>query len=213
MARVQIPYPDSQYAAWLSKFAEVADENADELNLTPEQITAINDLANEFELAFRSSIAAKQYAKGESAQKRTVRTESEQLVRSVARVISVNDAISDALKSKLGLGVTRHTSGPVEAVSDVAAMAYSSGENKITWNRGGNAQGTSFIIEAQYDSDSPWFYVGMTTQCKYIHKGQTPGQCVQYRIVSQRAGKQSSVSNLACVYGSVEPSTTKLKAA
>lgn len=200
MARVELPFPDSKYTAWLTNFAMVAEENASELNLTPEQTDAITALADEFSFAFRSNIAAKQYAKGQSSNKRRVRSESEQLIRSTAKLIAVNGAISQDLKSKLGLRVTTRSSSPVEPVQDVCAFGFAHGTNKIKWKRCNNIQGTSFIVEASYDGSGRWEYVGMTTQCKYLHEGQVPGKPVLYRVISQRAGKQSAISNLASVY-------------
>lgn len=200
MARVQVPFSDSKYVTWLSRFAEVADENAAELNLTPGQTAAITEMANEFELAFRSNLAAKQYAMGQSATKREVRITSEKLVRSTAKLIAINDTISENLKAELGLSVTTRPSVPVEPVACVTAMAYANGTNKIRWNRGGNTQGTNFIVEARFEHAGKWTFVGVTTKCKFEHKDQIPGQRINYRVISQRAGKQSMPSNITSVY-------------
>lgn len=213
MPNENLPIKDAQYGPWIINFASVATANATLLNLTSGQTTTLTGLANAFETAMLENTAAKLNAKTKAATKRNMRTASEAAFRPTAKIIAANPNIDNDLKGELGISLTPNPVGPVVPASELSSDGYASGVNRLRWNRNGNAQGTTFIIEASYNAGITWAIIGTTNRCTYAHTGQTPGVPVSYRVISQRKDTQSEPSSTTCVYSPSEPEVFNLKAA
>lgn len=212
MATDSIPGTESGFASWMVNFAEVAATHATELNLSSEQTDALEELAEIYNEALVNWTAKQMAAKGATAVKHTAQQNAEELFRPIARIISANSEIPTELKAKLGLKVTPSPSGPVVPVENLAASAYGNGVHKLVWNRNGNSRNTIFQVQAKVGLDGPWTIVGTTNRIRFEHRDQTPGIPTFYRIVSQRAGRLSSPSNEAAVYGNQESRSLRLAA-
>lgn len=213
MATENIPSKDAEYGPWIINFASVATANATLLNLSVGQAATLTGLATVFESAQADSIATKAAAEGATATKRGFRTASEQQFRVTAKIIAANPNITDALKSELGLSVVPGTLGPVVPVIDLSATGFANGDNNLRWKRNGNANGTTFRVEAKYGASSEWTFVATTNRIRYVHTGQTPGVMVTYRIISQRGEVQSSPSSETVIYSSGGEGGVELKLA
>lgn len=212
MATDSLPGTENGFASWTTNFAEVAAANAAELNLSSDQTDALADLAETYNVALVDWTAKRAAAKGATAIKHTAQHNAEELFRAIAKVISANSEIPVQLKAKLGLRITPTSSGPVVPADRLAASAYGNGVNKLVWDRNGNSRTTIFQVQAKVGRDGPWTIVGTTTRVRFDHRDQPPGVLTFYRIVSQRAGRLSSPSNEAAVYGDQMPGRLKLAA-
>lgn len=213
MATENVPSRDSLFAPWIINFASVATANATLLNLTVGQAANLTAHATLFETAFEENNAAKTNAKGKATVKRNIRKASEELFRGTAKVIAANGNIDPELKAELGINTSPSSLGPVVPVTDLAVAGFATGTNKLSWKRNGNADGTTFLIEARYGESAIWTLIDVATSTRYNHTDQTPGVQVQYRIISQRAGIKSDPSNEAVVYGTPAPESVSLKLA
>jgi hypothetical protein len=83
----------------------------------------------------------------------------------------------------------------------LVATGTSDGTNSLKWNRSGNRQGTTFIIEAKIGDSNVWTMIDAVTNSTYKHKNQTPGVKVQYRVRAKRGDFESGYTNVAVVYG------------
>lgn len=200
MSAVQIPSKDAEYRTWLNNFATVALANAAELDLTTGQTTNITALSTAFTNAYTASQAGKASLKGMISTKDNMRKASEELIRSVAKLINANDNISDQLKADLGINVLPTPVGPVAVPEDLVVHTFQSGVNALSWKRNGNAYGTTFLIEYQLPGSSTWTILTSATSVRYDHEGQVAGQQIAYRVSAKRGTIQSGPSNVAIAY-------------
>lgn len=213
MSRVDIPAQDAFYGPWIINFASVATANITALNMTSSQALQLTGMATAFQTAFGDTDEAKLNLASKVATKNTIRAVSEESFRAAAKFVNSNGNVSSGLKAELGITITPSSAGPVANPSELVAVGYDNGQNKLAWSRNGNAKGTSFSIEAKYGASGPWTFVAYTTKTKFTHNGQTPGQMVTYRIIAQRDDLQSGASNQATIYEISEVETFTLKQA
>lgn len=195
-----IPGPDAQYNDWGQNFSVVCAGSAVALGLSGPELTEINDAANEFNEAYTTSETAKNAARGAVAMKDESRVSTTEVFRRFARQFLADPNVPSSLLAELGLNVGSGSSGPVQVPTELSAVGYDNGENKLRWNRNGNAANTVFVVEARVGNTGEWFFVDVTTKTRFTHDGQTPGTEVFYRVYAQRAGSQSGYSNIAVVY-------------
>lgn len=201
MTTENIPAKDALYGQWVLNFASVATANATILNLSSGQTSMFNALANAFEDAYEESQAAKVTAKAKVGQKDSIRRSSETVFRNAAKMIGANMDVTAELKGDLGLKTTTTPVAPINPPTDLSATGFANGGNILKWKRNGNSKNSTFLIEARIGSSINWTFVAITTKTTFTHSGQTPGQQITYRVISQRAETQSLPSNLAVVYG------------
>ena len=196
----QFPSCDALFANWGENFALVCNANAATLGLDAGDLAEIDGAAAEFAAAYEESEAAKLRLRGAIATKDEKRDASLQVYQRFARQFAANPDIPATLRGELGLKVGQGSLGPVQPPSELSATGFSNGENRLVWNRNGNAQGTVFVIEARLAGSSNWEFVDVTTKTRYVDGPRTPGVEVRYRVYAKRGGAQSSISNIAVVY-------------
>ncbi len=203
MSSDYMPKGKTQLQAWLNNFNAVASANMATLGLTAADITALSGTTG----GFTSSVAVVKTAKanlkaatqGETSATRTVNA----TVRGVVRRIQSNAAVSPSLKGSLGINprnAPRNHAPPVTPTG-LTAEGFSTGVNRLNWNRAGNKPNTIFVIEAQSGASTQWTEVGSVTATKFDHVGQTPGVKTAYRVTARRAGMASVASPAITLYG------------
>ena len=203
MAKKIYPVNDAEFAIWLANFILKADLHKAVLNLTATQITEINTKLTQF----NADLALKQQKKEESvAQTALVKNERKDLNKTVGLLNQGFKGIENLpsnILEEMGLDPNEGNfsiSAP-NAPLDLVATGTSDGVNSLKWNRNGNRQGTTFIIDAKIANSTDWLMIDAVTGSKYKHKNQTPGVKVQYRIRAKRGELESGMSNTAVVYG------------
>ncbi|HMS40687.1 MAG TPA: fibronectin type III domain-containing protein [Pyrinomonadaceae bacterium] len=203
MANKIYPSNDAEFAIWLANFINKADLYKAQLNLTGAQITNLQTKLAQF----TSNIALKQQKKEESvAQTALVKDERTDLNKDVGLLnngFKAIDGLPGNILEELGLNINESnigTSTPT-APTNLVATGTSDGTNSLKYNRNGNRQGTTFIIEAKIGDSNTWAMIDAVTGSTYKHKNQTPGVKIQYRIKAKRGDLESSFSNTAVVYG------------
>lgn len=213
MSRVSIPTQDSLFGPWITTFASVATANFTALNMTSSQALQLTGLATAFTTAYEDSQAQKALAQGAVANKDEVRAIAQASFQAAGKFVNANNNVPTPLKAELGITVTPSEIVAVSPPTDLVAVGYDTGYNKLVWKRGGNTPGTAFVIECRIGSAIDWNFVSMTTKTKFVHTGQTPGVQITYRVYAQRDDLQSMPSNMAVLYDPEESSVITLKEA
>jgi hypothetical protein len=203
MANKIYPSNDAEFAVWLANFINKATEHKTALNLTNEQLSALSTKL----VSFNANVALKQQKKEESVgQTALVRDERKDLNKDVGLLNSAFksiDGLASNILEELGLSVNEGNSGgsTPSAPLDLVATGTSDGTNSLKWNRNGNRQGTTYIIEAKSGDSNDWVMIDAVTRANYKHTNQTPGVKIQYRVKAKRGDSVSGFSNVAIVYG------------
>jgi len=203
MAKKIYPSNDAEFAVWLANFINKATEHKATLNLTGEQISALEAKLT----SFNANVALKQQKKEESVgQTALVRDERKDLNKDVGllnNAFKAIDGLASNILEELGLNVNEGNSGgsTPAAPSDLVVTGTSDGTNSLKWNKSGNRQGTTFIIEAKSGDSGEWVMIDAVTSSVYKHINQTPGVKIQYRVKAKRGDLVSGFSNIAIVYG------------
>lgn len=208
----QFPTQDALFADWGENFAQVCSANAVALGLDAGELAEIDAVTAEFAVAYDESEAAKRQLRGAIATKDEKREASLLVYQRFARQFAANPAIPATLRGELGLKVGPGSLGPVQTPSELSATGFGNGENRLVWNRNGNAQGTVFVIEAQTAGSGVWEFVDVTTKARYVDSPRTPGVEIRYRVVAKRGSVQSAVSNVAIVYAGLPASSLRAAA-
>jgi hypothetical protein len=83
---------------------------------------------------------------------------------------------------------------------DLVVQGYSNGTNELKFDRNGNKQGTTFLIEAKIGDALDYTIIGTTRKQSFKHTEQKPGVKTLYRTRAQRGDDFSEYSNVATVY-------------
>lgn len=199
MSSNYIPDGEAQFYTWLQKFSSECAENATALGLTPTELLEIQTQAETYAYSYSIQLAAKDALKGATAVRTTDRKNATAVVRAFAKEFKANPAISQQLLGDLGI-LSSSTSGPVVKVTDLNVVGCDDGDNRLTWDRNGNADGTTFIIEFSKNAGTTWTFAGAVSKTNFIHEGQTPGQTTWYRVTSNRASVSSGPTAPKAVY-------------
>ncbi len=203
MAKTFYPTNDAEFAIWLANFTNKSSANKSALGLTGEQITALETGLAEF----NNDLALKQQKKEESTSQtskvRSSRKKLNKLVGKLNTAYKSKEEVNNGLLEELGLGSKDNAVNATSAgtPSDLVVTGTSDGINHLKWNRGGNKQGTMFIIEAKSGDAANFTIIDAITSSIYEHTNQTPGVKTQYRIKAKRGEVTSGYSNSAMVYG------------
>jgi len=203
MAKKIYPANDAEFAIWLANFILKADLHKSVLNLTATQITELNTKLSEF----NTDLALKQQKKEESVAQTALVKNQRKFLNKLVGLLNQGfkgiDGLASNILEELGLDPNEgnFSNTPPSAPTDLVATGTSDGVNSLKWNRNGNRQGTTFIIEAKIANSADWLMIDAVTGSKYKHKNQTPGVKVQYRIRAKRGELESGTSNTAVVYG------------
>lgn len=195
-----LPREDAKYVSWLKNFAAQCESYSTILGLSATEVSSIESAASSFETNFDGMVAANATARQATEDKNLSRRSTQSLVRRFAKEFKANPAISPAILQALGV-VANASSSPVVPVTSLVGVGQSDGVNQLRWNRNGNSQGTTFIIEYRLGGSVDWQFAGVTTKIRFSHINQIPGQEIWYRVISSRAGVNSVPCTPEAIYG------------
>ncbi|MBL8061106.1 MAG: hypothetical protein JNK63_10385 [Chthonomonas sp.] len=175
------------------------------LGLLPAQVTQINDACDDFVAALTASEEAKAVASGAVAAKNEQRALSVEVARFFAAFIKASPAATPAILAACGINPSVTPGGEVGPVNKLTATAYTNGTAELSWDRTGNPQGTTFIIEAQINESPNWTAVGVTTKVKFMDEAAVVGTPRLYRVRSMKGDITSAPSNEASIYMEAMP--------
>lgn len=199
------PFPPRKAALvgpFIENFVSVANANLAETGLTAGQMTELNDDLTEYTISWGNLIAARHQSEMATTTNKAAMNTVVTKLRELARIVQAHPGASDELKQNLGLPVRDTHPAPVipQAPLDLNTAVGRQAQITLKWDRAGNKQGTSFIIEYREGDSGPWEFVASVTKSRYVDLGRVPGVYLQYRVRAVRAGRQSLPSEPANVY-------------
>jgi hypothetical protein len=155
-----------------------------------------------FEAKLADVDAAKAALTTAVAAKDAARLAVENELRPTVQLIQLDALVTDATRLDAGLPVRdtiRTTSAPTPAL-ELVATPSADGTNALKWKSGANAAGVRFEIQAKVGTAAGFSTVDVVTATSFVHKNQTPGVRVEYRVVTRRGDLVAAASNPATVY-------------
>lgn len=188
---------------WLEHFISVANANLAQTGLTAGQVTALNDLYTDLSTALGVQIAAKASAEASTTAKNAAMRAVIAEARTLAQIVQKHPGASEALKNELGLTAPPAPHVPVEPQLPIGLTARLDevGRVTLTWDRNGNKQGTTFVLETSEGMEDSYTMLAAVTRAKYVDQGRTPGVLRWYRVKAVRAGRESAFSTAVAIYG------------
>lgn len=185
-----IPKEDGNLVGWFNNFATQCDSYSTLLGLTAAEVASIEAASSNFSTAWNGMNTAHAAAKEATTNKNTVRRNSVSLARQFAREFKANPTVPESLLEALGVVGSGGTT-PVVPVTALSGVGQSDGVNQLRWNRNGNSQGTTFVVEYRIGTVGDWLFAGVTSRTRFSHTNQQPGVEISYRVIASRSGVNS----------------------
>lgn len=183
---------DADFLVFYNNLTTVAAANVTPLGLSPADVTTLNTAKTNYTNGLNGRVAAADAAKAATITKNSTKVAALNLVRLWANQWQNDPAVSDELKSQLGLPIHDETPSPrpIFTCTQLSATGYSNGVNKMRWFRNGNLYGASFVVEFSRDNGTTWSIAGVSTKASFDHLNQPPVATL-YRVRTERRGLSS----------------------
>lgn len=175
--------------------------NAVPLGLSVSQVESANDAADDFAAKLLAAKNAKDAAKGAVSEKDKSRKTTTSTIRELAQIVKNAPGATPTILAACGLTPGSTPGGVLGPVADVSATASANGTAVIRFNRNGNSRNTTFLLQYRLSESGAWQWLGTTTRTRFVDGGAAPGVFKMYRVISQKAGVDSTPSNEAVIYG------------
>lgn len=192
---------DAEVGPWVEKFNTAAATYSAELDLTPDDLTTLNDTATKFKGKYSASEAAKSAA-ADAVQAKD--EERENLNGVYMEFTNKIQALNPPDHIKAALGITIRDTEPTPLLpyrpEELTADPTPTGDIFLNWKRGQNKPNMQFVIEYRTKANPEFTMLDIITATRYTHKGHTPGEFIAYRIKARKGDRYSEPSNEAAVY-------------
>jgi hypothetical protein len=193
---------DPEFSVWLENFNTVAEAKKDTLGLATPQITEMDDIKSELNVALNEKQAAEDVKKAKTVILRAKRKAAMKKVAYYNIIFKANDLITDDIIEELGFDASDAIPAllsPQQPI-ELTVQGFSTGINSLKWKKNGNKQNTVYIIDSRKETAAAFSFAGTTTKAKFDHKDQKPGERTFYRVRAMRNDEESSNSNEAVIY-------------
>lgn len=206
----RLPTTDQGLRAWVNQFHSACAGNLTVLGITSPQVTALNDAFLEFDTTLTDLVAKKAATKATVGAKDTARAEMLAKLRPLIHIIRGHD-VPVAILDDLGIGpIDPPAPVPPEEPIDLMVRTYTNGTNWLTWKRGSNRRGATYVVEVNNADTSGWQIVASVTSTSFRHKLQVPGFEQWYRVTAMRKGEPGIPSPMAIAYGTPPESSAQV---
>ena len=189
------PVSDAEFLHWLENFAEVCDDNRDELGITPADVAELTALHTDLKTKREEATRALNEAKAAVTAKDEARDKANRAASFRAQMFKVNPRIPDELKFRLRIGVRkRRTVAKPDTPTQVVAQESGFHTNKIAWDRGSNSRTTTFVVESRPFEGGEYAVVGATTKTHFVHRFDGEPIARLYRVLARRGDRESDFS-------------------
>ena len=176
------------FIAWLENLLAVAAGLLTELAWEQAGLDVLLGKLAELKALYATSVTAKAKAKSATQDRQDYMKILMKEMRHLIAGIQINDKITDGQRESLGVKV-RDTIPSHETPyipDELEIEGLSNNANKVRFSSNKNKRGTLYIIEARYGTEGDFVQVASVLATKYLHKNQTPGAPVYYRVSAQR---------------------------
>lgn len=136
-----------------------------EFNLTQAQIDEFGTRKDNFKAALQNHIETQILAKTATGLKNDTRALCEKNFRTIATFIQNNPNATNESKQECGLPIHDTTPSVINPVKpdNLIAKAVQSGTIVLNWKKGGNKQGTIYVIERKLKDEAEYSFVDVST--------------------------------------------------
>ena len=200
-AKDYIPTKEGDIVPWTENFIAVANANLATLGLVALDITNVTTKKTDCSTKLNTAIAKQAESKAATDAKNMSKSGLVTNIRVLARQIQARPGVPDNLKEQLGLNVPDPTPSPVHPIPpvDLSGNIGVGGLANMKWNRNGNPQGTTFLIEWSNNFDTGWRIIGTTSKTTYETPLTEPSGRNFFRIKAQKGELTSEGSNICVV--------------
>lgn len=197
-AKDYIPSKEGDIDTWTENFIAVANANLATLGLAAPDITALTSKKIDFATKLNTAIVKQDESKTATEQKNKSKSGLVTNVRVLARQIQARPGVPGNIKAQLGLNGSRPTPSPLHPFPpvDLSGNIGVGGLANMKWNRNGNPQGTTFLIESSNNFDAGWHIIGTTTKTTYVTPLTEQSGRNFFRIKAQKGKLKSEGSNV-----------------
>lgn len=191
----------TEFKSLLEEIIAKANTAPADFGLTADVMTAVGNSRAGMNTKIADNISKKDAAKASTSALNAERKSGDELVSELKAMMRLAKMPSEKFL-EIGLDaddVVQTPSAP-QTPLDLLVEGFSNGNNNLKFNRNGNKQNTIFNVEAKIGGAADFVIVGSTTKTTWVHKNQTPGVKVVYRVRAQRGDDYSDYSNPATVY-------------
>lgn len=199
MSNFTLPTAEGNLIAFFNNFSTAMDAYSAVLGFDAGDEAACKDAYDDFLADFNAAETAKAAYRGAVSTKSKQRKTSSDIVRDYAQQIKNNPAATPEILTAFGISTTPAGSGPVVTPTNFTPNPSANGICKLTWNKAGNAAGTTYVIEHSANGSS-WNFLGTTTAAKFTDTNATAGVARYYRIRAARSGNNSPWSSTIAIY-------------
>jgi hypothetical protein len=202
MPKTIYPANNAEFLIWLINFISVAIANKTVLELSEAQTDDLTAKKLLFSTQLNEQQAKKEASVAATTLVGTSRKDLNTLVGALNIIFKLNKSIPLELLEELGLdsGSNLVSSNTLFAPVDLVVTGTSDGTNSVKFAGNGNKDRTNYVIEAKIGAALTYAFVAVTTKKRFLHKNQTPGVRVFYRVKAVNGDLESGYSNEAVIY-------------
>jgi hypothetical protein len=194
-------YKDEEFVSNFEDFADNAVKSKAELNYSDDDAAQANALKTALDAELNAMQAARTIYDAAAAAFKATRKTAHEFQLSRKKYFNANPNVSPAIKAMFSPQKNAMpNANTVNPPTNLIVNGFENGENLLKWERNGNPQYRIFIVESRLGEDGPWLFAGTTRRLLFVHKNQTPGVKMYYRVYAHTDDEQSSHSNTAVVY-------------
>jgi len=196
-----MPQKEGELVPWTENFISVANANLATLGLIAGDITTLTTKKSDYSTGLNNAIAKKTESKSATENKNIKKDALKDNIRVLARQIQARPGVPDNLKVQLGLKAADQIptpSGPFPPL-DTTIETLAVHQYRIKWNRNGNSQGTTFLIETAMLPEGPWQILGTSTKVTFDTNYSNPAGPTFFRVKAQKGYLVSEAGNVVAV--------------
>lgn len=194
-----IPGPDAEFSEWLRALIAAVHEHATTLNISPDELAALDQAFADFEDKLRNANEADAAAKAATNLKQTSRRAAEKVLRTFLRRLKTNPGYTEAFGARLNILMPQTASAPDSFRPILTVTALLHGIVEVAWVKG---RADSINIYCQRDGDPGWVLLGRDTLSPYRderpllvpEKPETRNYRARYVIADEEVGDVSDIS-------------------
>lgn len=184
---------DAELADTLISVSQTVVANASSFGLSAPQAAAMEAAASTFESDLMDWNTARLAAEGASLSKNEGRENALEIFSAYLKMAYANPAVTPATMASIGFSPYSDTRTPLEAFvpRELVAVPYSDGTVRLSWKRGENKYGVTYLVETAEADATSWVLAKTVKKLSATLPGATPGVPRWYRV---RAVTAESIS-------------------
>lgn len=196
-----LPTKEGDLVPWTENFIAVANANLAIIGMTAPDITTLKTKQTEYSTGLNSAIAKQAEAKAATDSKNIKKSALTDNIRMLARQIQAKPGVPENLKVQLGIKNPNMPPSPSAPLIPMnLTLETISGTNiRLRWGRGGNSQGTIFVVESSDKPDTNFIMIDSTTKTTIDTSLNTHSATLYFRVKAKKNDQTSDPSNVVMI--------------